>query len=297
MDLERYINYLIGNRSTIPDFTLRKDALEIVKPKTEEPETEDSKLVGLNVMLKYVDKVLFDGHKEAFLKSRHEEGFIISLDRGVERNAIEHQYTLDEHLEFVKDFQYFKECNEEVQAEIIKNIQEWHNCHRFNKEALKSFYFSKYGNVLLFYGVIDDEIERLEQQSTPKPTTAGNDKTVKQFSDYLTCNEEDKPLLIEYLINTFSGKGESGKLYAIMICALEKNNLIAYTNVSNLHNSLRNMIAFSDIRGKRTLQDFLNKNLRSQNDVKYYTNKLKNTEIEVYSKGISEFKRDKMTSF
>ena len=118
-----------------------------------------------------------------------------------------------------------------------------------------------------------------------------SDKTTS-FSELLTCEDEIKPALIEFLKQTFGGKSGKGRLFAIMACALEKTELINYTNYTKLYTSITE--CFGDIGGLRGFQKYFTSELTPIMKKTNYTNILKHSEIDEFTnrieKKISELK-------
>ena len=115
------------------------------------------------------------------------------------------------------------------------------------------------------------------------------DKKIMPFSELLTCDDEIKPALIEYLKRTFGRKGGKGKLFAIMICALEKAGMISYTDRDGikLYNSIKEN--FGDIGGVRGFQSYIGREGLSKEANKVcYTNKLQHSEIDEYAENITK---------
>ena len=107
------------------------------------------------------------------------------------------------------------------------------------------------------------------------------------FSDYLTCDDEIKPVLLEYLKQTFAGKSGKGKHYAIMVCALEKMGLINYTDYAKLHRSIIGL--FGNIGDVRGFQKYISKEGLSPDARKeYYTNLLTHSKIDEHTHKINE---------
>ena len=120
------------------------------------------------------------------------------------------------------------------------------------------------------------EIPNTEQPGADKDDT---DKPKKiSFSELLTCDENIKQDFIKFLKQTFGGKGGKGKLFAIMVCALEKSSLITYEDMGVLHNAIKEI--FGDIGISVGLKKYLKKEITLT--ATHYTTKLTHLEIDKY---------------
>ena len=116
-------------------------------------------------------------------------------------------------------------------------------------------------------------------------TTGKCYKETPPFEKLLNCDDGIKLGLIEFLKQTFVGKGEKGRLFAIMVCALEKEELITYTNKSSLHRSITE--CFGNIGVKRGFEKYLNKKISLKLSETHYTSELLHIEIDEYANRIS----------
>ena len=140
----------------------------------------------------------------------------------------------------------------------------------------------------------DQEIEKVIDENTITNKKSAKTSVAKSFSDYLTCDDEIKSVLLEYLKQTYAGKGGKGKHFAIMVCALEKAELINDNiQTSKLYYSINEL--FGEIGSKRDFEKYYSKNgLSTEMSKTYCTNKLKHSEITPHTnrinKKISELK-------
>jgi hypothetical protein len=129
---------------------------------------------------------------------------------------------------------------------------------------------------------IREQEEALAEEAIPTGKTVNKSNKITPFENLLNGNEEIRSGLIEYLKQSFVGKGGKGKLFAIMVCALEKEGLITITDFAILYRSIVN--TFGDIGTLRNFQKFLTKNeLSTKLRETHYTNKLKHSEIDEHA--------------
>ena len=101
-----------------------------------------------------------------------------------------------------------------------------------------------------------------ENNRDPNGLNNGSLKGSKSTINFLSGPDSDKLRLLEFLIETYSGK--RGKSIAIMILALEENKLIAYTEKSELYSAIR--VDFGNIGSDAGINKFLTINLRMDKD-------------------------------
>ena len=130
----------------------------------------------------------------------------------------------------------------------------------------------------------EQDVEKVIDKETVTTKKIVKKRETTPFSNYLNCTNEMKPALLEYLRQSYAGKGGRGKLFAIMVCALEKAGLITYTDVSKLHCSLTEF--FGDIGVKKGFEKYYTKSgIPSKT---YYTNRLKHSEIDEHTDNINK---------
>jgi hypothetical protein len=124
-----------------------------------------SNIIRLNYMLKDVDRALFDG----FCDSVHNSEYSCPCDENgveVEPEKIEPEnlYTIEEHLEYVKQHPYFQVCNEKEQEDLIHYVRDCHEDLIIERYRVFFEYNFQYKYVQQFRDIIFNEIERLKQQ-------------------------------------------------------------------------------------------------------------------------------------
>jgi hypothetical protein len=136
--------------------------------------------------------------------------------------------------------------------------------------------------------ICEQETEKVVAEENNTTDKIINTKETISFSKYLTCNDEMKPALLEYLKQTYAGKGGMGKHFAIMVCALEKAELLNDNiQTSKLYHSIKEI--FGEVGGERGFIKYYAKNELSQELRRTnYTNKLTHSEIEEHTNRINK---------
>jgi hypothetical protein len=178
LNLTDYIQYIIEKdvlKADMYDYVLKNGQSNIVK---------------LNYILKDINKILFFRHYK-FLEEQ--EGHIKNMINWKQKRGydlpIKKQWTLEEHLEYIKSNPSFQSCNEKQKNNRIKWIEEHHRDITIDKEKLAGYDW-EYHSVRILRECVCEEIDRLNQQSGIR---------LKQSEQYINSTELLSKNLTDFL--------------------------------------------------------------------------------------------------
>jgi len=178
LNLKEYIQYLIDEgdvcKADMYDYILKNGERNIIK---------------LNYMLKDTDEILFCIHND-FMEEEEENinKRIKEMQEKCIDLPIKKQWTLNEHLEYVKTRPHFKEINEKQRENLINWVTEHHRDITIDKEKLVGYDW-EYHNVRIFRELIFSEVERLKKQlENANNYTEMNKIKLEQYLRDLTSN-------------------------------------------------------------------------------------------------------------
>jgi hypothetical protein len=158
LSLKGYLNYIIENetfKSDMYDYVLINGKSNIEK---------------LKYMLKDVDTILFCRHHD-FMEEQTEyiDSCIEDMQGKGQNLPILKKWTLDEHLEYVKNRPSFELCTEEQKSKRIELAKDGHEDVIIDRKKIAGYDW-KYHDVVILRDCIKEEIERLKQLPETEPT-------------------------------------------------------------------------------------------------------------------------------